>query len=189
MPSILLELSNYIFHTKTETTMPSLVELATQLVTAQASTVAMTTDYIVSSLNRIHTTLEELERSQEKLAEAPPEVKPTLKDAFKENEIVCLLCGKAYASLGTHLTVKHHLTSDEYREQFGIPPYQPLVAAAIYESRRKVFIERAQQQKKTAKPDAKLLAPPTPVPADVTGTVAKRGRPRKAAELVSSPKL
>ena len=113
--------------------MPSLIELATQLVTAQASTVAMTTDYIVSSLNRIHSTLEELEQSQAKPIEAPPEVKSSLKDAFKENEIICLLCGKAYAALGVHLATKHKLTSDEYREQFGIPLYQPLMSASNYE--------------------------------------------------------
>ena len=165
--------------------MPSLVELATQLVTAQASTVAMTTDYIVSSLNRIHSTLEELERSQSKLIEEAPEAKPSLKDAFKENEIVCLLCGKAYSTLGPHLAAKHNLTSDEYREQFGIPFYQPLVAISKYEKRKRVSIERSQQKKELAKPDAKDVTHPLPNPAD--STVTKRGRPCKIAGLISNP--
>ena len=165
--------------------MPSLVELATQLVTAQASTVAMTTDYIVSSLNRIHSTLEELERSQSKLIEEAPEAKPSLKDAFKENEIVCLLCGKAYSSLGAHLASKHNITSDQYREQFGIPFYQPLTAISKYEKRKRASIERSQQKKELAKSDAKVVAPPTPASTD--STVAKKGRPRKVTDFVSSP--
>jgi len=163
--------------------MPSLVELATQLVTAQASTVAMTTDYIVSSLNRIHSTLEELERSQPKLIEESPEAKPSLKDAFKENEVVCLLCGKAYSTLGVHLAVKHNLTSDQYREQFGIPPYQPLTTNSQYQKRKSAAIAGFQQKKELAIPDAKV--PPPPTSADIT--VAKRGRPRKVADLVSIP--
>jgi predicted transcriptional regulator len=165
--------------------MPSLVELATQLVTAQASTVAMTTDYIVSSLNRIHSTLEDLDRSQSKLTEDAPEEKQRLKDAFKENEIVCLLCGKAYSTLGAHLATKHNTTSDQYREQFGIPSYQPLTAVSEYEKRKRASIERSQQKKALAKSDAKVAAPPTSAPTD--STVAKRGRPCKVAGVVSNP--
>jgi predicted transcriptional regulator len=165
--------------------MPSLVELATQLVTAQASTVAMTTDYIVSSLNRIHSTLEELDRSQPNPIETPSEVKPSLKDVFKENEIVCLLCGKAYTALGTHLSTRHNITSDEYRDQFGIPFYQPLVAISKYERRKRDSIERSLLKKELVKPDAKVVAYPTPAPADIA--IPKRGRPRKAVDLVSAP--
>ena len=165
--------------------MPSLVELATQLVTAQASTVAMTTDYIVSSLNRIHSTLEELERSQSKLLEEPPEAKPNLKDAFKENEIVCLLCGKAYSVLGAHLITKHNITNDEYREQFGIPYYQPLTAISKYERRKSVTLRRSRKTEEIDEPDSLVVTPANSASADTT--VTKRGRRCKVAEPVSNP--
>jgi predicted transcriptional regulator len=119
-----------------------------------------------------------------KLIEAPPEVKPSLKDVSKENEIVCLLCGKAYAVLGPHLSTKHNLTGDEYRDQFGIPLYQPLVAISKYEDRKRVSIKRSKERKELAKLDAKVVAPPTPASADVTLT--KRGRPGKVGDLVCS---
>jgi predicted transcriptional regulator len=163
--------------------MPSLVELATQLVTAQASTVAMTTDYIVSSLNRIHTTLEELERSQSKPIEVPAEVQPSLKDAFKENEIVCLLCGKAFAYLGTHLSTKHDMTGDEYRKQFGIPFYQPLIATSQYVKRKKASMEKSHQMREQAEADAKLVAPPIPAKALAPKAVA----PPLPAKVVAAP--
>jgi predicted transcriptional regulator len=165
--------------------MPSLVELATQLVTAQASTVAMTTDYIISSLNRIHSTLEELERSQSKLIEEPPEAKPNLIDAFREHEIVCLLCGKAYAALGPHLVSKHNVSPDEYREQFGIPYYQPLIATSKYERRKSVTLRRSQKAEAIDKPDSLVVTPPISGAADIP--VTKRGRSRKVAVPVSNP--
>ena len=35
--------------------------------------------------------------------------------------IVCLLCGKEYKRIGTHLQSIHEMEPDEYREMFGIP--------------------------------------------------------------------
>lgn len=35
--------------------------------------------------------------------------------------IVCLLCGKAYRSIGQHITAIHDMTVDEYRQRYDIP--------------------------------------------------------------------
>lgn len=35
--------------------------------------------------------------------------------------MTCLLCGREYTALGGHITTKHEMTSDDYRELFGIP--------------------------------------------------------------------
>lgn len=37
------------------------------------------------------------------------------------DKVTCLLCGREYTALGGHITTKHDMTSDDYRELFGIP--------------------------------------------------------------------
>ncbi|HUV59417.1 MAG TPA: MucR family transcriptional regulator [Desulfatiglandales bacterium] len=40
---------------------------------------------------------------------------------FSGDRIQCLLCGKWFKRLPTHLTAIHDMTSDEYRELYGLP--------------------------------------------------------------------
>lgn len=42
--------------------------------------------------------------------------------AYLDGEkVTCLLCGKELVTLGAHIMAKHEMTSDDYRERFGIP--------------------------------------------------------------------
>lgn len=48
---------------------------------------------------------------------------------------ICHICGKAYSKLGNHIAFAHHITTREYKEQFGLcyntkltsKPYQTLM--------------------------------------------------------------
>jgi len=40
---------------------------------------------------------------------------------FQGDKLQCLLCGKPYKSLATHLKRVHGMSGDQYREQYGIP--------------------------------------------------------------------
>jgi len=44
-----------------------------------------------------------------------------LAEYFGGSKIVCLLCGKAYRTLGVHLKTIHGMEPDEYRKHYGIP--------------------------------------------------------------------
>lgn len=37
------------------------------------------------------------------------------------DKVICLLCGKSYRRIGTHLQSIHQVTPDQYREQYKIP--------------------------------------------------------------------
>jgi predicted transcriptional regulator len=67
------------------------------------------------------------------------EVKPTLtlKEAFRKNEIVCLICGKGgFKTLARHLSTAHDMKPGAYRKQFGIPSKQVLAAKSHSVDRR-----------------------------------------------------
>lgn len=51
-------------------------------------------------------------------------------------QIQCLMCGKMYKQLSFHLSRIHEMTTDEYKERFGLPWRRGLCAAPITEMRR-----------------------------------------------------
>jgi len=171
--------------------MPTLVELATQIVTAQATASALSTDDIISSLTRIHTTLGQLETGVASAlvtgpADPAPKREPvvTVDKAFKKNEVVCLVCGKPFKSLGSHLSIAHGMTSKQYRQQFGIPKSQPLSSKVHHEIRQKnALCNMAEMAKGRAARAQRMKAAPDPAPvhAAVSDARAAAGKDVAAA--------
>lgn len=140
--------------------MPTLVELATQIVTAQTTSSSMSTDDIVLSLTKIHSTLGQLEGTLTQQDVRPhmqerPQMKEralTVKTAFKKNEIICMVCGKSFQMLGQHLSAKHGLSPRDYRKRFNLPADQPLTSKMLLEKHRANVesLGKARKAEKTA---------------------------------------
>ena len=123
--------------------MATLVEIAGQLVAAHATSSKLTTEELILELSKVHAALQALESGQ--TVEGGEEAKPTLtlKEAFKKNEVVCMVCGKGgFRTLARHLSTSHQLKPSAYKKQFGIPSKQPLSAKSYSESRRAMALDR-----------------------------------------------
>jgi len=123
--------------------MATLVEIAGQLVAAHATSSNLTTDELLLELSKVHAALKALESGQ--AVEGGEEVKQilTLKEAFKKNEVVCMVCGKGgFKTLARHLSTAHQMKPGAYKKQFGIPSKQPLSAKAYSEARRAMAVDR-----------------------------------------------
>jgi predicted transcriptional regulator len=105
----------------------------------------MTTDDLLLEIQKVYQTLKALEEGKEVVI-APSEEAITsisVKEAFKKNEVVCIICGKGgMKTLARHLSQVHGMKPGEYRKQFGIPKTQALAAKSFSESRRKMALER-----------------------------------------------
>ena len=122
--------------------MATLVEIAGQLVAAHAANTQLTTEELLVELNNVHAALKNLEEGHpiEGAAEAKPAM--TLKEAFRKNEVVCMICGQGgYKTLGRHLRTSHQLEPAAYKKQFGIPSKQSLCSKNYTESRRQMAID------------------------------------------------
>ena len=181
--------------------MPTLVELATQIVAAQASMVPMSTDHILTSLRTVHSTLGHLNGNPaNEVAEEPAAVKVTWKDAFKEHEVVCMVCGKGgFQLLGKHLTASHGLTRGAYRDRFGIPNSQPLAAGAYTEKAAQKAIDSgaiarvagsraAVAEKAPAGKSPNEEAKPKSAARDKAPRAAKSAKPVKSAKIAKAAK-
>ena len=120
--------------------MASLLEMAQQIVTAHAATTPMTTSELLAEIQKIYTALQSLEAGEmvsESVAEESAAPVITLKQAFRTNEVVCMVCGKGgMKTLVRHLNQAHEMKPTAYRKQFGIPKTQSLMSKA-YSAKRK----------------------------------------------------
>ncbi len=125
--------------------MATLLELAASIVESHASTTEMSTDDLLLEIQKVYQTLKALEEGKEAVI-APAEEAMTsisVKDAFKKNEVICMICGKGgMKTLARHLSQAHGMKPGEYRKQFGIQKTQALAAKSFSESRRKMARER-----------------------------------------------
>jgi predicted transcriptional regulator len=123
--------------------MATLVEIAGQLVAAHATSSKLTTEELILELSKVHAALQALESGQ--AVEGGEEAKPTitLKEAFKKNEIFCMVCGKGgFKTLARHLSTSHGMKPSAYKKQFGIPSKQALSSKSYSEARRAMAVDR-----------------------------------------------
>jgi predicted transcriptional regulator len=123
--------------------MATLCELAAEIVKAHASTTQMTASELLQEIQNVYVALEALEAG--KPVEAAGEAKPaiTIKQAFKKDEVICMVCGKGgFKTLTRHLNIAHNMKPSEYKKQFGIHSKQSLSAKSLTEARRKMAEER-----------------------------------------------
>jgi hypothetical protein len=60
------------------------------------------------------------------------------------DKLKCLLCGKRYHHLGSHIWHGHHITAREYKEEFELPFKMALISDTIYEKKRLAFEEHRE---------------------------------------------
>lgn len=165
--------------------MATLVEIAAQLVSSHASSTPMTSDELLAEISKVHAALKSLEAGEtlEGVEEAKPSL--SLKEAFKKNEIVCLVCGKGgFKTLARHLSTAHGMKPGAYKKQFGISSKQALSAKSYSEARRKMAQDRGLADNLAKAREVRMAN----IEAKKGGTVAKPAKAAKAAKAVKAPK-
>lgn len=119
----------------------SLVEMASEIVAAQASQAAMSPEDISDGVRKVFAVLQQLQ-ALEVSASSPqdPEGWANMapEDSIQRNRVICLECHKEFKLLSNrHLTL-HGMTSREYKVKYGLPLRQALSAKSLTLTRRKI---------------------------------------------------
>jgi predicted transcriptional regulator len=174
--------------------MATLIEMASDIVSAHVSANQMSTEELLAEIQKVHAALKSLESGQTVdgvASEAKPSL--TIKQAFKKDEVVCMICGKSgFKTLTRHLSQAHGLKPGQYRKQFNIPSSQSLTAKNYSEARRQSALDRGlgDNLAKARKVRAEnIAAAKGPVKEKVTKPakavkVAKPAKPAKATTIV-----
>jgi predicted transcriptional regulator len=127
----------------------TLVEMAAEIVTAQAGQTPMTPDEIAGALNKSYEALKSLKAKEGGLPGEPAlEKKPVQgKGAIQKEKVICLECGREFRQLSKRHLASHGLTPREYKEKHGIPLGQALVSKDLSAKRRKVAKEKGLGQR------------------------------------------
>ena len=123
--------------------MATLLEMTAEIVKAHAGTSKMTSEEILGDLKKVYAALRGLGSGQPSGSGEASRPAITAKQAFKKDEVICLVCGKrGMKTLTRHLKSLHDLKPSAYRKQFGIPSSQSLSSKDFSESRRLMALER-----------------------------------------------
>ncbi len=127
--------------------MATLLEMASEIIAAHASTTPMTKEDLISELNEVYKALSSIEKGEMSSAEVSAEAAeeaPVIsrKKAFGKDKVTCMICGKEMKTLARHLKTAHDMKPTEYRKRFDIPRTQPLAARNYSESRRQMAVDR-----------------------------------------------
>jgi predicted transcriptional regulator len=164
----------------------NLLDLTADIVIAHASVTEMSSDELLQEINLVYATLdaiakggkavaietsdkklkkqaqktkesaEPLEEKEEGKPAAPPAPAMTLAEAFKPDQVACMICGKTgMVTLKRHLSSAHELKPGQYRKQFNIPKEQPLAAVEYVAKRRQIALEKGLGDKLVAAREAR----------------------------------
>lgn len=171
--------------------MRKLLDIAAEIIQAQASVGQMSAEQIEQSLIKTFSTLQKMQRAEDKgimldsdaaedvSTEEAALAKKEPRDSIQDDKIVCLECGTEMRQLTTKHLSSHNLTPRDYKKKWGFSLKQPLSAKSLTKARSKAakkrglpenlvkFLEERKQKKAEA-------AAGTGSPADMNG--AKEGR-------------
>jgi predicted transcriptional regulator len=123
----------------------SLVEMASEIVAAQASRTEMSTEEISDVVCRVFESLKSLQameagQAENSQDEAPEKISP--QDSIQRNRVICLVCGKEFKLLSNRHLALHGLTSRDYKLKYGLPLRQALSAKSLTMARRRIAKEK-----------------------------------------------
>lgn len=123
----------------------SLVEMASEIVAAQASHTPMNPEEISDGVRRIFEILQSLQAIEAGMAhqgEAENSARLNPQDSIQRNRVICLECHKDFKLLSNRHLALHGLSSRDYKLKYGLPLRQPLSAKSLTQIRRKIAKEK-----------------------------------------------
>lgn len=132
----------------------TLLEMAAEIVTAQATHTRMTLDELSGSLQKVFESLKAIKAKEEGLP-VPEEGSEGLREEFRTNpvasiqrdKVVCLECLQEFKQLSQGHLKGHGLTLKEYKKKWGFKSRQPLSARALTTRRKKLAKDRGLAEK------------------------------------------
>ena len=125
--------------------MKTLIEMAQEIVLAQASTKTMTTEEMKVALQETFNMLKSLDGGIETEVVKETDIDP--KKSIKKNKIVCLECGQEFKVLTSKHLASHGLDAKSYRAKYGFRKSQPLCAKVVSERHSEVSKARGIPEK------------------------------------------
>ncbi|MEN6440385.1 MAG: MucR family transcriptional regulator [Syntrophobacter sp.] len=183
--------------------MRKLLDIAAEIVQAQASVGQMSAESIEQALVKTFSTLQRMQKAEEKgvllergsggedMPEDEAAARKEPRDSIQDDKIICLECGTEMRQLTTKHLSSHELTPREYKKKWGFSLKQPLSARSLTKARSRAAKKRGlpenlvkflaeRKQKKAEASAVENAAPPVAEVKEGRPTVKRRPKTRKA---------
>jgi predicted transcriptional regulator len=104
------------------------IELTAQIVSAYVGNNTVSALDLSALINQVHSALSRVSSGQSESQSEPLKPAVAVKRSITPDYIVCLEDGKKFKSLKRHLRTQYHMTPEQYREKWALPPDYPMVA-------------------------------------------------------------
>ena len=121
-----------------------IMQQAIEIARAQAGVRPMTAAEIASYVSELVQTLGNVMNPEE--AKPSPAVDP--KSCIGESYVTCLECGKKYKVIGNRHLKSHGLTTESYKEKWGLKKDVSLAAKSLVRTRRKKMLDMRLWERK-----------------------------------------
>lgn len=131
----------------------SLVEMASEIIAAQARHAPMSPEEISEGVKKIFVILQQLqvlEASMPGTSDGNGIGKLTPQDSIQRNRVICLECHKEFKLLSNRHLALHGMNSRAYKLKYGLPMRQALSAKSLTLARRKIAKEKGLGEKLVA---------------------------------------
>ena len=128
----------------------SLVEMASEIIAAQARHAPMSPDEISEGVKKVFVILQQLqvlEAGMSGSSEGEGLGRLTPQDSIQRNRVICLECNKEFKLLSNRHLALHGMNSREYKLKYGLPMRQALSAKSLTLARRKIAKEKGLGEK------------------------------------------
>lgn len=163
--------------------MDDYLKMAMEIVKAQASVRAMSTDEISSMVLELSRKLSGLAAGNEPVAPAEaaaPVMDP--KKSIKEKSVTCLECGKVMKLLTARHLAAHGLTKAEYLAKFGLKKGTSLIAKGLARTRKEKMKSMELWKRRGTKPVGEAKVAAAPKKAKAVAKPKKAAAPKKKAK-------
>jgi predicted transcriptional regulator len=149
----------------------------------------LATTQLPELITTVHQALEHLGEPTETETTRTPAV--SIRQSVRQDYVVCLECGYRGLMLRRHISVRHSLTPDEYRERWGLKSNHPLTAPAYSERRSSVAkalgLGRKPATQAVAAEKSEAATAPTEAGRGSRATSQPARRTRRAAPPTEAP--
>lgn len=131
----------------------SLVEMASEIVAAQARHAPMSPEEISEGVKKVFMILQQLQTLEAGMpghSDSEGLTRVTPQDSIQRNRVICLECHKEFRLLSNRHLALHGMNSREYKLKYGIPLRQALSAKSLTLARRKIAKEKGLGEKLVA---------------------------------------
>ena len=128
------------------------VELAASIVSAYISNNSLPMSELTSLITSVHSVVSKLSGSAPVLVSTEP-LRPAVpvKKSITEEYLVCLEDGRKFKSLKRHLRTRYHMTPEQYRAKWQLPPDYPMVAPGYAQTRSQMAKDMGLGQQRRGK--------------------------------------